>query len=348
MKIGITTVFKAENCGSLLQAWALREQISSLGHEVLFRDYNSPSGLKVVPVIKCVLKGRFKRAHNVIKKTLDFKKIRKKLKITGTEHLCEAYVFGSDTLWNFDDKFFYENRGFFTGAGLDAPCYAYAMSMGSTSKEKLGSLGDAVANIGKFRGIAVRDSHTMDVVSEFYPKDKLAATVDPTLLMKKEDYLKLASADSFKYKKYLLVYYFGNIPEKTWGELKQFAESRGLSILNVGMFDKRYDYSVVSSPENFISAYANAEYVFTNTFHGCVFSTIFNKNFATDGAHKKKIKGFLSEFSLSDRILSEQNGVESVYSKPIDYGTVNELVNAARGRSLDYLKRILREAAVNE
>ena len=43
--------------------------------------------------------------------------------------------------------------------------------------------------------------------------------------------------------------------------------------------------------------FPQGEYVFTNTFHGCVFSTIFNKQFATDGIHKKKIEGFLQLLS---------------------------------------------------
>lgn len=342
MKIGIRTVFKTENCGSVLQAWALKTQLSNLGSNVVFCDYDaSQSNSKIVSVIKCTLKGKLKRAYFILKKTSDYKKFRKKNGLVGYKGTCDAYVFGSDTLWNFDDRWFCDKRNFFTGEGIEAPCYAYAVSVGSTSCEKVKNISDSVNNICKFKGVAVRDSHTMDVISSFYPKEKITATLDPTLLIKKDEYARIASVDSFKYKNGLVVYYFGEIPDELWIKIKSFARSHGLLTINIGMPNKLADISLVPSPENFISAFSTAKYIFTNTFHGCVFSTIFNKQFATNGAHKKKIQGFLSEFSLTDQIVSDENNVDVVFSSPINYNHVNELIDGARKRSLDYLEQVL-------
>lgn len=41
MKIGILTFHYAHNYGALMQAWALKEYLQSIGHEVYFIDYKN-------------------------------------------------------------------------------------------------------------------------------------------------------------------------------------------------------------------------------------------------------------------------------------------------------------------
>lgn len=348
MKICITTVFKTENCGSFLQAWALKEQLSAGGHEAYFRDYKKTfdSRLsKITGIIKCCLRLRLRRAWDMWRRSADFKCFQKQLKVADSkENDADLYIFGSDTLWNFEDKFFRDNAPFFTGADIQKPCYTYAMSLGSTSQNCLVENYVAVKGIQKFKGIAVRDQHTQDVLSGIYPQEKMCRTVDPTMLWDKETYLAHFSAKLPYAQKSLVVYYFGRVPDALWTALKAFARKKGLAIVNVGLDkDHEADMSVVGSPAKFISAFASAEYIFTNTFHGCVFSTIFNKQFATDGAHKKKIEGFIREFSLIDRIVSAAEDVEKVLTRPVDYDRVNALVKEGRERSGAYLNGVIAE-----
>ncbi len=351
MKVDIITVFKAENCGSFLQAWALKEQLSLPGNDVYFYDYNSTGtsyAKKISNIIKCCLRLKFKRAGNIWKKTLAFKKCQQGLKTARPEEAADLYFFGSDTLWNFEDAFFAKNASVFTGAGIENPCYAYSISVASTSKESLMKVEGAVENIQKFKRIAVRDKHTEEVLSAFYPSEKIVRTLDPTMLMEKEAYIEHFSSKKKLPQKTLVIYHFGVIPADTWKALQAYAKKKGLTIVNVGMYEKQFDCSVVPTPDNFISAFSSAEYIFTNTFHGCVFSTIFNKSFATDGMHKKKIEGFLEEFSLLDRTVSSAENVERVLETPVDYERVNALVKEKREKSVEYLDRCIREVKGHE
>ena len=105
MKAFIITVFKTENCGSFLQAWALKEQLEALGCEVFFGDYKSTGNSlakKAVAVMKSCLRFNFKRAVEVIAKTRTYREIQKSLHIASPEIRGEVYFYGSDTLWNFD------------------------------------------------------------------------------------------------------------------------------------------------------------------------------------------------------------------------------------------------------
>lgn len=352
MNTCIVTVFKTHNSGSFFQALALNEQLSRMGTEVRFCDYtpkvDALSGC-VDSAVRCCLKFRFKRAVNIIKKYRGFIKFQKQFKtVQFKNENADVFFFGSDTLWNFHDSFFKNQTPFFTGAGIEKSCYAYSMSVGSTSKEEFAENIEAVKNIQKFKKIAVRDSHSEDVISKFYSKENIVRTIDPTLLMEKEFYVKNFFNENANFEKSLVVYYFGKIPQDMWKKIVDFSRERKLKIVNVGFYEKEYDVSIASSPANFITAFSNAEYIFTNTFHGCVFSTIFNKQFATDGIYKKKIEGFLEEFSLLDRVVTTPEDVEKVFTTPVNYNNVNELIKEARKRSVKYLQDALDEVKGNE
>lgn len=351
MKTNIVTVFKTENCGSFLQAWALKETLSSMGNEVCFCDYKksfNTKSTKIKNIFKCCLRLRFKRARDIWKKSADFKKQQKKLKVASHDQTADLTFFGSDTLWNFEDTFFSQNASFFTGTDWKMPRYAYSISVGSTSKEVFLNHAEAVKSIQSFDGIAARDAHTKDVLSGIYPSERIEKTVDPTMLLDKESYIEHFALKKPNMQKSLVIYYFGAIPENMWRALQVFAKKRGLTILNVGLQGDRAASSVVASPVNFISAFSDAEYIFTNTFHGCVFSTIFHKPFATNGIHKKKIEGLLEEFSLLDRVVSNATDLEAVLTAPIDYERVNTLVQEGRARSISYLKRAIDGAKKHE
>lgn len=345
MKIGIVTVFKSLNCGSFLQAWALKEKLLYMGHDVHFVDYDNPwdtFAKRWAGMFKCCMRFRFKRAKNILDKTRDYKRLRKEFKvISESDNSMDMYIFGSDTIWNFEDKIFNDYAPFFTGMNIQKPCYAFSVSVGSTSLETFSQNKEVIKSISKFKRIAVRDDKSEDVIAGLYSKDNLVRTIDPTLLLKAEDYSKHFKTAKSASKKYLLLYYFGSMPYSTWEKIQRFARQRDLNIVFVGAHEKRYDKCVVSSPENFISAFSNADYVFTNTFHGCVFSVIFNKSFATDGIHKNKIKGFLEQFNLTDRVVKNPEDVEKIYNDVIDYSYVNGLINEERKKSINYLREII-------
>ena len=352
MKIGIVTVFKSLKCGSFLQAWALKEQLSSMGHDVYFVDYDNPwdtFAKRWEGVIKCCLRFRVKRAKDILDKTRDYKNLRRELNvIPKSDNSMGMYFFGSDTLWNFDDAYFNQYAPFFTGIDIQKPCYSYSISVGSTSEETFLKNEKALEGISKFKKIAVRDEQSENVISQIYPKENMVRTIDPTLLICADKYIKHFGTQKPIKQKNLVLYYFGSMPEATWRELKAFARDKELNIVFVGAHEEKYDTCVVSSPQNFISAFANAEYIFTNTFHGCVFSAIFNKSFATDGIRKKKIEGFLRQFDLLSRSIAKSEDLNSVYNTPIDYVHINKLIEHEKENSLNYIKDVIHSEGNHE
>ena len=90
-----------------------------------------------------------------------------------------------------------------------------------------------------------------------------------------------------------------------------------------------------------IGYYKKADYIVTNTFHGNVFSIIFNKQFVSFGKNKKKVKYLLEEFGLSHRLIDETDSISAVLDTAIDYTRINKTLEEKRNASLQYLEEAL-------
>ena len=96
-------------------------------------------------------------------------------------------------------------------------------------------------------------------------------------------------------------------------------------------------------PAEFISLIKNAAYVCTDSFHGTVFSVLYNKEFYTFerfsknelGNQNTRIYSILEKLQLTNRIFRQNSKPDFV--NRIDYGRVNQLVEELRERSLEYL-----------
>jgi hypothetical protein len=94
----------------------------------------------------------------------------------------------------------------------------------------------------------------------------------------------------------------------------------------------RYDASV----GEWLGLIRNAEYVFTNSFHGCVFSVMFRKNFYcyTRGKVTKKIEFICDKLALNERMITDGRIPED---KPIDWDKVYSVLEKEKEFSKRYL-----------
>lgn len=341
MKIGVVTVFKTENCGSFWQAWALQSVLQKMGHEVRFLPYvKLLEGRATVAfqIFKCCVKGRFSTARFLMKRRTSFLKAQKSFQIRGKTEGLDACVFGSDTIWNFADSFFREQSDFFLGAGVTYPKIGYAVSAGSTTAEDFFSMEGAASAAAAFSAISVRDSNMADILNSVGLRDT-ATVLDPTMLLSEEQYP--VCSDVSLPERYVFVYYFGRMSDEIYSQLSEFCREKGLEAVHMGFPDKRFPRNVANAPADFIQCYRNAEYVFTNTFHGCIFSVLFNKVFATDGMEKKKIADLIERFDLSSQCVSDGRSLAACFAWRIDYGSVNGKLSRYREESLAFLEGAL-------
>lgn len=334
MKIGIVTVYNSYNCGSFLQAYALKKTLEKEGHEAVFvkrEVYKSNKFYsRAILAVKRFLKGDPKRARFILEEYFAFNKIQKAMPVTEDIKSLDMLVYGSDTIWNMEDPYFKEDWKRYWGVGVENKKITYAASVGTTDENVFYDDPVFEKQIKEFSAVAVRDEHTYKIAEKLLAGEKSPVLVtDPTMLVDISEYEAVAKPCSEK--NFILMYYFGNMPKDLEQNIKAFAKEQGKKIIYFGK-------DIPFEPGMMIGYYNAADYVITNTFHGNVFSIIYNKNFVSYGKEKKKVEILLNDFGLSQRLLDVSENPKDVLLSDIDYSKTNEILKEKRAESLEYLK----------
>lgn len=93
--------------------------------------------------------------------------------------------------------------------------------------------------------------------------------------------------------------------------------------------------------QDWLSSIYNSDIIITDSFHGCVFSILFHKDFyvmKNDFGGNTRINSLLSLFGLENRLIKKGSISEA---NPIDWTFVEEKLQLMRNFSLDYLNKAL-------
>ena len=196
--------------------------------------------------------------------------------------------------------------------------------------DEIGQLG------GTIYRFSVREDSGLDLITKYKWDCKVPPIqiLDPTMLLSKEDYINLSS----DYENQLdgeLFYYILDMTEDKKKVLEQISIDLGYkSFTVIGKEGKWYDDAkdrIVPPMELWIQAFNNAKYVFTDSFHGCVFSIIFNKDFiiyGNEGRGMSRFKSLLNVFDLKERfIASSVDYNKERLLNSIDYDKVHLIKN---------------------
>lgn len=346
MKIGIVTIYNSQNCGSFLQSFALLNFVKEHGYDTAIAKNNMYYKNKMVyryaMALKYRLLGQNGKADRILKTYKGFKKARRErlnIRKVSENDIC---IYGSDTIWNFNDgDYFGKEWRHYWGANFGGKKIAYAPSIGPTSVESILKRDELCQCIKKFDSLSVRDANTRAVVrSVLGDSADIVNVVDPTMLMPKSFYedMTIDCEDSG----YILLYYFG-IPDKAYmEEISRYAKENGKKLICFGDNIRGVDKQLCFDPIKMMTYYSKADMVITNTFHGNVFSLIFNKPFVNIDAGKAKVNDLLSSFGLSERTISKASDFCEVADRAIDYDKVNLLLEDKRKASGEYLINALK------
>lgn len=347
MKAGIITLYNSENCGSFWQAFALQEYLRGLEIDVYFlhrnvKDTSHSKKSKYKNIIKALLKGNIKRAQRFVRRYKAYEEAIGKFKIIHKINKdIDIWIIGSDTVWELNNDYFVKNRSFFWGMKIDnKKLISYAPSIANSTLEDIKKYPDVIQSINTMNSISVRDKNSYNVLSSISDRE-IYMVCDPTLLFDKKFYLKYVNKISFN--NYILIYYFGNLPYELELKIVGFAKKNKLKIIS---FDNNMgkDAEVVDfEPMSFISLFANAKYVITNTFHGTMFSLIFEKQVIFNSQGKQKVKDVISKFSLEKYDYENNKKMIELFSEKIDYLKVNELIEKIRIESKEYIQKNIGE-----
>lgn len=366
-KIATITFHASYNHGSNLQAYALQEYIKKLcnnncQYNIINLRTNIQKDLYKTCFEKKGIKNRIKSIINVDEKENLFKReekfesfINNKLQITKEYNsieqikkdglLFDYYISGSDQLWNLQaTDFDWANYLEFVEKGKRV---SYAASFGPTKpiwkneeKERIKK------DLSLYDCLSVREQGSFENVKKLIDVEP-EINIDPTMLLKKDEWMKIIDVKPLINKDYIFLYNLKGEKEiiKIAKEVSKITkmpiivtQRTIISEIFYG-FEKKFD----AGPLEFLNLILNAKLVLSSSFHGTVFSILFNKPFyAINGANDFRISTLLEKMNLKNRTIEIDNIKEKcrkIYD--IEFKNANALLNAEREKSEIYLKKAL-------
>lgn len=341
MKIGIVTVF-ANNFGSFFQAKALFDYIRGLGHSVYM--INGISGVMqyvrygLFRSCKRLIKGDYDQAHYCLDLHKNYINARKEFNFSKIQKNTDIVLYGSDTIWNIEDKTFFRKRDFFWGVNNRQIKATYAVSVANTPIEKIINDKKIVDALKEYVGISVRDEYTRFVLSQVVESDTVKSVLDPTLLHSAMYYRNLA--EKCDDKDFILVYVFDEVSDNIKEQIRIFALKENKRIITVGAKSTWCDKNISNQPYKLLYYFDNASLIITDTFHGNIFSLIFNKQYVTINRNKNKVNDLVARFGLESRVIDNNTILGDVLSSKIDYSVINKKIENLRRNSVSYLDEV--------
>lgn len=271
---------------------------------------------------------------------------------------CKEYsaiIVGSDQLW--------------TPANIDADYYtltfvppnvqkiSYATSFGVACLPKYQN--EKAKNfLERIDNISVRELSGQKIVKELINR-KCEVVCDPTLLFDAEQWMDIQDNARIIDCKYIFCYLMGNNQDQRTF-VKKLKLATGFKIVALQHMDEYIksdcDFADIApydvGPSEFINLIRNAEYVCTDSYHGCVFSILNRKLFfafrrfkkGNTGCTNTRIDTLLNLLGLEERLLKANEDVYKCMKSYIDYDKVHQELKVFRNKSKQFILTALKQS----
>ena len=364
-KIGILTFHNAHNYGAVLQAYALKTKLERMGYRVSVLNYRNKYIARLYRKVlhidfwkRDVLPQRWGKVAREVRDVFyglkEWQRQWQTFETFITERLlegeskkltlqevaekdCDVYILGSDQIWarelthGLDPVYF----------GQFAPekkKISYAASVPESSipdgekpyfKEYLQSFGH----------ISVREEKLAKELRSLTGRE-VTTVVDPTLLLEREDYEELLYPKPLKDGDYIFAYYVVE------SEALKRCAAKAAEMLGMELIELHYKKTPKirgknmvfdAGPSEFLTYIRDAKLVLTNSFHGTVFSILFQKKFYSVYQTNGRIENLLHVLDLEVQHISQES--EVLPELEIDYGKTEEKRKEYGRKSVEYLEK---------
>lgn len=367
--VGMITFHASHNFGSVMQAWSLQNVVESFGYDCEIINYRMPAQKDKYSVFplrcgwKTILRNLLQiRYLNKKKKCSDKYEefIGKKLHVSEELNFLsqlenvadkyDIYLAGSDQIWAHGVPEFVNSKEdtripYFLGF-TDKYKISYASSTGVSEYSNVCAYKEYLK---KFSYLAVREQKGKEILQAMLNRE-VSVVLDPTYLVEHREWVGIAEQHKSKQKvNYILIYSLqGRKKRKKWNALiREVRKKTGMNVVTIAPFAPIGGRGVVNQmdagPLEILNLFANASYVFTDTFHGMSFSIHFRKQFSLyeDTKADSRKENILKLFSLESRVTDTLVESLRLMDEKIDYDSRENLIEQEIMRSKDYLRMAL-------
>lgn len=347
MKVAVITFHAAYNYGAVLQAYSLQQTLDRAGFEPVIIDYWPESRTKASRSMMSSLRGLKGLIINVLT-IINYKEIQKRRRrfddfrtwawnrteqrylsndhLTGSPPGVDLFITGSDQVWNpsagIDSAYFLD---FAVRAGKATASYAASIGLPDIQERDRPMMASLIDGVER---LSVREHRAAEIVKKLTGRDA-KVVVDPVFLQTAEQWSKLVKEPAIK-GDYLLVY---AVRRRSYMEsiVKQIKKRFGLKVVLIPGtnpaargFISADEVVWDAGPTDFVSLFAHAKAVCTNSFHGTAFSIIYNKPFVsvshTDG--DSRVTSILERLGQGWRQLKEGDELPEHFLSDFDCTSV--------------------------
>lgn len=361
-KIGILTYHACFNYGACLQAYALQQTIIKYQPDCEIIDYQSDilrdisdvfskkpkhskeviKNLTRLPYFSQLVK-RQKMFENFISNDLltsQRYRTEKEVEIHAEDYEC--IVCGSDQTWNLEPSIRYQNPVYYLNFPKKQRRVSYATSFGDWVEKAQNHEDVFLPWVKTYDSLSMREDSGVKYLQSKGLECELV--LDPTLLLTSQEYDKICSEPIMK-EPYVLLFSWNGAKEAVEVTKKIAKELKCKPIYIVAppraMFsgiERKLDVG----PKEFLSLIKNAEFVVTNSFHGTVFSALYEKPFVSvvSGKADTRRQSLLKQLGLLHHLVTpEELNLNDI--KSTDFKKVKKQITILKQKSLDYLKRAI-------
>nr|WP_297165194.1 polysaccharide pyruvyl transferase family protein [uncultured Dysgonomonas sp.] len=374
IKVGIFTLPLHVNYGGILQAYALQAYLKKIGYDAWLIHHKKEHSNFLLPFldIKRIIQKKVlgqntepfmekkrkvmdKYIHNFMDKYIYPKtqNLEKKGFHNINEYKFDALIVGSDQVWRYTYIEDSVSRFYLDFAPYNTKKISYAASFGVSNWEYSSAETQKIqSEIKSFSAISVREDSALSLCRDFLNMEAVHV-IDPTLLLTTKDYNYLIENCEYKQSSFdgnIFTYILDSDLEKkkVISKIEKVLGLKSFSVYNP-------NYKDVESPvlerimppiEDWLNGIRTAEYIITDSFHGCVFSILYNKPFIVYGNVERGLARFsslLKMFNLEDRIVfsSDELSEEKIKTN-IDWDNVNECLTNQRLIAKNFLESALK------
>ena len=334
MKIGLVTIHKScDSFGAALQAYATYRILTEMGHDVEIIDAAYPKFLTYIPSKRFptyyqnnYYKSRpfdfWARIKN-LKSYYRFRKFNKLCKYSrhyfGYDSLYrnppkyDLYVTGSDQVWNPTLNLNIEPF-LLTFAPENACRISYASSIGLDHiPEEFKDV--FIEGIQRFQHISVREEKAKEIIQQLTGRDDIEVVLDPTMLISCSQWREIAKTPPIE--DYVLCFCL-SIDRTKLDIALDIAKKRQKRLVVVGHKVIGYENVMFvddAGPLEWLGWMDNAEFIFTDSFHGTAFAVNLSKQFSvfiSDSSKASRITNLLQNMDLNRNIYNRNNELISI------------------------------------
>ena len=357
-KVAILTWLHNNNYGSILQAYALQKFLRDEKYEITNIDL-CPSSLEKLR--NCIIQGNplisllkekmtLFKAEKEYKNKAAFKRKDEKFKSFLNENFIlthtyrkfddlkdiagkyDVYICGSDQIWSpmlLNPAYYLD----FLPSSAKKVSYACSFGMDSIPYNKQKRIAKWLKS---FCAISVREIAGQKIVKSLLGKDCIT-TVDPTMLLPAGTWNMIIGNKQIIDEQYLLCYFL-SYQRKQWEKASEIAKSKGLKMVTIATTKESCGYGDIviydAGPSEWVNLMKNAAFVVTDSFHGSVFSIIYQRQFCVFKrfndqnklSQNSRIYTLLSEYGLKDVLVEDIDNYKVKEILPDRYNRVTELL----------------------